>query len=124
VAANTAFSQPLVYTFASPRVGDPIFASVYNKVVPNTARYDNRLDLVPKLPLPPFYEHVAQEFDLNPAQNNLPVVAYNLNCEHSLSTYMYMLYLQLTPEEQQIFGAYCAIDPNCKPQAGLLTALV
>ena len=58
VAANSTFKNPTVYTYASPRTGDPSFASTYNQVVPNTFRIANRMDLVPKLPFPPFYEHV------------------------------------------------------------------
>ena len=58
VAANTTFKNPTVYSYASPRTGDPAFASTYNQVVKNSFRIANRLDLVPKLPLPPDYEHV------------------------------------------------------------------
>ena len=54
------FKDPTVYTYASPRTGDPAFASTYNQVVKNTFRIANRLDLVPKLPLPPVYEHVLE----------------------------------------------------------------
>ena len=36
VAANTAFKNPAVFTYASPRTGGPNFAATYNQVVPNT----------------------------------------------------------------------------------------
>ena len=52
VAANSSFRNPTVYTYASPRTGDPAFASTYNQVVPDTFRIANRVDLVPKLPFP------------------------------------------------------------------------
>ena len=54
LAANTNFKNPTVYSYASPRTGDPSFASTYNQVVKNSFRIANRLDLVPKLPLPHF----------------------------------------------------------------------
>ena len=58
LAANTNFKNPTVYSYASPRTGDPLFVSTYNQVVKNSSRIANRLDLVPKLPLPPDYDHV------------------------------------------------------------------
>ena len=68
LAANSTFKNPTVYTYASPRTGDPAFVSTYDQVVPNTFRIANRVDLVPKLPFPPFYEHVLGLYDLNPIQ--------------------------------------------------------
>jgi predicted lipase len=53
VAANTIFKNPTIYTYASPRTGDALFARTYNQVLPNTYRIANRVDMVPKLPLPP-----------------------------------------------------------------------
>src|ERR1700730_9247718 len=38
VAANTDFKDPTIYTYASPRTGDPLFARTYNQAVPNTYR--------------------------------------------------------------------------------------
>jgi Lipase (class 3) len=68
VAANTPFKNPTVYTYASPRTGGPQFAATYNQVVPNTTRIAGRLDLVPKLPLPPLYEHVLGLCEVNSVQ--------------------------------------------------------
>ncbi len=65
VAANTIFKNPAIYTYASPRTGDALFARTYNQVLPNTYRIANRVDIVPKLPLPPLYEHVAGLYELN-----------------------------------------------------------
>jgi len=64
VAANSKFKNPTVYTYASPRTGDELFASTYGSKVPNTFRIVNTADLVPKLPLPPPYEHVHGEYKL------------------------------------------------------------
>jgi Lipase (class 3) len=87
VAANGKFLQPTVYTYASPRTGDPSFADTYNQVVPDTCRVANRFDLVPKVPLPPLYEHVNALFELNPMLR----VKMDLICEHHLTSYLYLL---------------------------------
>lgn len=87
VAANGKFLQPTVYTYASPRTGDPQFADTYNQVVPKTCRVANRFDLVPKVPLPPLYEHVQTLFELNPMLR----VKMDLLCEHHLTSYLYLL---------------------------------
>src|SRR5208283_1133413 len=54
--------------YNSLRTGDPSFVGTYDQVVKNSFRIANRLDLVPKLPLPPLYEHVAELYELNPIQ--------------------------------------------------------
>ena len=73
IAVNSAFHAPIVYTFASPRVGDPDFANRFDAVVVKTNssswRIVNMFDLVPMLPpekiIDPwefktlFYEHVS-----------------------------------------------------------------
>jgi len=112
VAANTNFKNPAVYTFASPRTGDPSFASTYNQVVKNSFRIANRLDLVPKLPLPPVYEHVAELYELNPIQW-IPIppkilVKPTITCEHSLDSYLYLLSVVSD-------GPLLPLDPTCKP---------
>jgi hypothetical protein len=96
VAANTPlpFKIPFVYTYASPRTGDPQFANTYNHVVPNTFRIANRLDLVPKLPLPPLYDHVLGLFDLNPVVVAFPLkflVKPDIPCLHDILTYLFLL---------------------------------
>jgi len=95
LAANTNFKNPTVYTSASPRTGDPSFASTYNQVVKNTFRIANRMDLVPNLPLPPFYEHVLGLYDLNPVQLfAIPpkiLVKPTIACEHFLDSYLHLL---------------------------------
>jgi hypothetical protein len=112
MAANTVFKDPTVYTYASPRTGDPAFASTYNQVVKNTFRIANRIDLVPKLPFPPVYEHVLAPFELNPIQL-LPMpprilVRSELACEHSLNSYLYLMSLNSG-------GTVLPLDAACAP---------
>ena len=79
LAAQTRFKQPVVYTFAAPRAGDPTFASLFNGGIATSWRVANTNDAVPKLPLPVttvigpppdfkpatfFYEHVNSEYDI------------------------------------------------------------
>jgi len=100
VAANssiTSFKTPTVYTYASPRTGGPQFVATYNHVVPDTFRIANRMDLVPKLPLPPLYDHVLGLVDLNPVKKVLPLEFYvkpEISCLHFLSSYLHILSLQ------------------------------
>ena len=95
VAANTNFESPTVYTYASPRTGDQSFAKTYNHVVPNTFRIANRVDLVPKLPLPPLYEHTAGFYELNPVKLIPPrcLIKCEFGCEHHMTSYLHLLSL-------------------------------
>lgn len=112
VAANTSFKQPTVYTFASPRTGDTDFASTYNQVVKNSFRIANRIDLVPKLPLPPAYDHVDGLYEVNPIRllPLPPKILLNatLSCEHALNSYLYLLSLAAG-------GAVVPLDHACSP---------
>jgi hypothetical protein len=112
MAANTTFTEPAVYTYASPRTGDSLFASTYDQVVKNSYRVANRLDVVPALPPPIGYEHVLTRYDLNPIRFvPLPpkvLVKYSVLCEHSLPTYLYLLSLQSG-------GPVLPLEPACKP---------
>jgi len=86
MAANTTFPVVL-YTLASPRVGDLSFHNLFNHVVPNAYRVANRLDVVTKTPAPPLYWHVGDETDLVPGS----AVKFDLQCEHHLTTYFNLL---------------------------------
>ena len=79
LAAQTPFAQPIVYSFAGPRAGDPIFAALYDGAIKNSWRVVNTYDEAPKVPpeitvvIGPapdfkqeffFYEHVDGEYDI------------------------------------------------------------
>src|SRR5215831_11032650 len=111
VALNTKFSDPMVYSYASPRTGDGSFAATYNHVVQRTCRIANRMDLVPKLPMPPLYEHVTGLYDLNPVIFGLPpriLVKPEVVCEHILTTYLHLL-------THQAGGAILPLEAKCVP---------
>ncbi|NQX69225.1 lipase family protein [Paenibacillus alba] len=50
LATNTRFKMPSVYTYASPRVGNPEFASLFNQRTGPHYRIYNKNDIVPELP--------------------------------------------------------------------------
>ena len=111
VAANAGFKNPAVYTYASPRTGDPLFVDVYNAVVPNTVRIVNRIDIVPTLPASPPYAHVLGLYELNPVVfTPVPrvLVRFDLCCEHHITTYLYLLSLQSG-------GPVLPLDADCNP---------
>jgi predicted lipase len=113
LAANgsATFKVATVYTYASPKTGDPLFVSTYNHLVPDTSRIANRLDLVPKLPLPPLYDHVLGLYELNPIKLGIPptvLVKCDIPCEHFLSSYLYLL-------SGLAGGKLIPLDPQCVP---------
>ncbi|WP_017301507.1 lipase family protein [Nodosilinea nodulosa] len=57
--------QLRVYVYASPRVGDPTFASSYAKILPNSFRITNLADTIPMMPptkLRAEFVHVGEEW--------------------------------------------------------------
>lgn len=100
VAGNGVFASPTVYTFASPRVGDKVFAGTYDGLVPNTWRIANLNDIVPQLP-PAFagYVHVDSEVPINSDDRT----KHTLRCWHALLTYMNTL------------NSSVALDAECVP---------
>ncbi|WP_078427375.1 lipase family protein [Alkalihalobacterium alkalinitrilicum] len=71
IASNTPFTQPLVYTYASPRVGNPEFVKAYNQVIDHSIRVVNTNDIVPHFPpttiplLNISYRHVDKRFPIH-----------------------------------------------------------
>lgn len=82
IAVNTGFVDPILYTYGSPRVGDPEFASRFNQAVKNSMRIVNIHDSFPTFPdkeyLPPFtkeglfYQHVKTKYPISFQLNNTP----------------------------------------------------
>ncbi|MCL6457830.1 MAG: lipase family protein [Gorillibacterium sp.] len=60
IAANTTFSSPNLFTFGSPRVGDPAFKKVFTKYVQNSYRIANPFDIVTHAP-PSIYKLPKRE---------------------------------------------------------------
>ncbi|MGO9110090.1 MAG: lipase family protein [Thermoguttaceae bacterium] len=100
VAANGGFTTPVVYTFASPRIGDKVFAGTYDGLVETSWRIANRNDIVTDLP-PQFagYTHVDAEYPINSDDQ----CKQNFACWHSLETYLHTL------------DSSVALDASCVP---------
>jgi hypothetical protein len=92
---------PMICTFASPRVGDPTFATKFNQLGNTSWRVVNELDVVPNLPFFGF-EHV----DTLHLYNSGSSVNWSLTCWHSLNTYLYLL------DPKQPLNAECRWPPQ------------
>jgi len=92
LAVNTQYKDLTVYNFGSPRTGDEQFAEVFNRLVPNTYRIANPMDLVTEVPFTLLpgkskYQHVESTTALVPHQG----VKRHLLCMHHLSTYAHLM---------------------------------
>ncbi|MCV9885644.1 lipase family protein [Metabacillus halosaccharovorans] len=114
-AVNTRFKHPFVYTYGSPRVGDPYFASQFNKTVRNSFRIVNIHDIIPTLPdkvYPPpftknglFYRHVEMKVPLSFQLNSLPVRNHEIVC-----------YFNFLSKQNPVFTkALCSENPGFCP---------
>jgi triacylglycerol lipase len=98
IATHSPFHHPKVYTYASPRVGNPTFATAYNQKIRESIRIVNVHDYIPLEPqtpiLPPFakhglvYQHVKGYFPISfqCKKGNSPL-AFPLLKNHDLDAY-------------------------------------
>lgn len=91
---------PLLYTFASPRVGDPTFAAAFDALPITSWRIVNELDLVPKVPIIGF-EHVATPQYYNSGWST----KWSIECWHNLDTYLHLI------------NASSPLSPSCVPSS-------
>jgi hypothetical protein len=94
-------STPLLCTFASPRVGDPAFATNFNQLGITSWRIVNELDVIPNLPFIGF-EHIETPHLYNSGSS----VRWSLICWHSLNTYLHLL------DSSQPLSADCRWPPS------------
>ena len=91
LAAETAKNggRPITYTFASPCVGDDVFADTYRALGIETHRVFYKGDLVPEVPrriLPLFpYQHVGMSHEL------IDLKERSIPCRHHLQNYLHIL---------------------------------
>ena len=80
--------RPIVYTFASPAVGEKTFGLWYDGVAPDSYRIYNAPDIVPTLPPAIFgYSHTDEPYQINSGASTQSSVG----CHHSLGTYLHAL---------------------------------
>jgi hypothetical protein len=88
---------PLLCTLASPRVGDPNFATQFDNLGIASWRIDNYPDVVPDTPfdIPPFYywQHIQTEYQFD----SYSWTQISLECYHSIYTYLHGLDSALPP---------------------------
>ena len=101
--ANHTITNPLVCTFASPRVGDKTFVDRFNGFGLTSWRIANVPDLVPNLPPDTFsYGHV----DTLTLVDSTGEVQPKLACAHAITTYDHML------DATRPVDAGCAVTPE------------
>lgn len=89
---SQANTNSVVYTLASPRVGDKNFAAAYNKMVATNYRVYNWPDIVPNFPKDPFdqYQHVKGGFEID-SLDFIEMIEPTIACFHAIGTYIYVL---------------------------------
>jgi len=97
--ANTPL-KPQAWTFASPNVGDAVFAARYAAMSTVSWRIYNQVDAVPYFPVDIFgnYQPVTTGY----AINSLGKAKWSLGCAHALNTYLHVLSPATVP-----------LDPAC-----------
>jgi kumamolisin len=87
-ASDDKIPNPVLYTFASPMVGDATFVAAFNKLGVNSWRIVNQPDVVPMLPSGLLgYQHVAAERSYNSSGTTQP----NVGCWHAMATYLSLI---------------------------------
>ena len=76
----------MLYTFASPRVGDHDLVAVFNSLGLTSWRIVNKPDIVPRLPPALFFQHVNAEKLYNSRGSVRPTVG----CQHAMTTYLHL----------------------------------
>ncbi len=79
--------NPVLYTFASPRVGDRDFVDVFNSLGLTSWRIVNKPDIVPRLPPALFFQHVNAEKSYDSSVSVRPTVG----CQHAMTTYLHLI---------------------------------
>ncbi|AJY77763.1 lipase [Paenibacillus beijingensis] len=114
ISANTGLSAPMVYTFGSPRVGDPVFVRAFNRAIPVSFRIENENDIVPHLPpivyRDPkakklyFYMHVKNEIKRSFSSGGV-------SGNHVIGSY----FADLAREDPDFAAAMCGVPPGWCP---------
>jgi predicted lipase len=90
LAASTGFRSPVIYTFASPRVGDKSFAESYDRQYGKRSfRIANTSDLVVSIPLPvPFLGFIGGYFTHVETPIDFTTQEEDLEKNHIMETYL------------------------------------
>jgi triacylglycerol lipase len=94
LTANTPL-KPQAWTFASPRVGDAVFAARYGGLSTVSWRIYNQVDVVPYFPNDAADSY--QPVNAGYAINSLGKAKWSLGCAHALNTYLHTLSAATVP---------------------------
>lgn len=119
IVVNTRFHNAILYTYGSPRVADPVFASRFNQTVQHSFRIFNIHDIIPTLPAqvypPPFtknglcYQHVNRKYPLSFQLNSLAVRNHEIVC----------YFKALSPQDPGFVKGLCNENPGFCPDTEL-----
>ncbi|OBY80751.1 lipase [Paenibacillus sp. KS1] len=126
IAVNTKFKNPVVYTYGSPRVASPAFASKFDLTVKNSIRIVNIHDIISTLPErsypPPFtkdeltYEHVKTKYPVSFQLNSLANRNHEIVCYFKNLSKKNPYYASLLCEENP---GLCPDTSWCVPFKGI-----
>lgn len=114
MAVNTPYTSPNLYTFGSPRVGDPEFTNTFKQYVQNSYRFANILDIVTHAPpfiykLPKrekkyYYQHIQSLSSLSFANGSI-------SANHIISSY----FKEISKREPNFTESLCTTNPGFCP---------
>ena len=108
-AKEDKIPNQVLYTFASPMVGDATFAAAFDALGLTSWRIVNEPDLVPKAPGGFFgYEHIG----LEKAYNSTGIAQANPSCWHAMATYLALIDRTREPDPECQIEAVAAAEPN------------
>ena len=114
VAANTDHQSPYVFTYGSPRVGDPDFAKVFAKYVRSSCRIANLFDVVTHAP-PHIYKMPKREkkFYYSHVHTQWPLTFQNgsVSGNHVIGSY----YTELAKLQPQFAERLSSTNPEFCP---------
>lgn len=118
---NSGYSADL-YSFCSPRVGDPHFAQFVSNqsgISGTNYRVTHLNDWVPKVPLPPTYQHIADEYYIT-SPNGVGVTVNDITMFKGFEAVDYIGGNAATPTTDPTFNTHeCIFDRivRCDPNA-------
>lgn len=114
MAVNTPYTSPNLYTYGSPRVGDPDFTKAFKQYVQNSYRYANILDIVTHAP-PPIYKlpKRMKKYYYQHVQS-LSTLSFNngsISANHIISSY----FKDISKREPKFTELLCTTNPGFCP---------
>lgn len=114
IAANTYYHSPSLYTYGSPRVGDPTFSKTFAMYVRNSYRIANKFDAVTVAP-PKIYKLPKRDkkYYYSHVHTAIPMVFQNgsVSANHIIGSY----FAELSKLQPQYTQLLCSTNPGFCP---------